>query len=106
MATNTLERIVGPTTPATGGAVLFTAAALTSYTIRTLLICSVDALPVVMRIGINGTADNDLIHPEVTIDAGGKAEFEGVIILEAGDTLDIDVDGDVTVSAHGLVQAP
>lgn len=104
--TNFLRRILGPTTPATGGAVLLTAAANTIYTIRTLLICSIDVDPVTMRIGINGTANNDLQHPEVVIDAGGKAEFEGVIIVANGDTLDIDVDGDVTVTAHGLVQEP
>lgn len=106
MATNTLERILGPQTPATGGAVLLTAAADTLYTIRTLLICSVDAGAVTMRLGIGGTADADLIHPEVSIDPGGKAEFEGVIQLKDTETLEIDVDGDVTVSAHGLVQAP
>lgn len=105
MATdNELLRILGPVTPATGGAILLTADADTRYTIRTLLICSVDADPVVMRIGINGTTDADLVHPEVTIDAGGKGEFEGVLQLADTETLEIDVDGDVTVSAHGLIQ--
>jgi hypothetical protein len=104
--TNTLVRIFGPVTPATGGDVLLTADADTLYTIRTLIIASVDASPVLMRLGINGTADADLVHPEVTIDAGGKGEFEGVIQLADGETLEIDVDGDVTVSAHGLVQSP
>jgi hypothetical protein len=104
--TNFLRRILGPTAPSTGGDVLLTADADTIYTIRTLLVVATDASPVTMRLGINGTADGDLQHPEVLIDAGGKAEFEGVIIVADGDTLEIDVDGDVTVTAHGLVQEP
>lgn len=101
-----LTRILGPTSPATGGAVLLTAAADTIYTIRTLLIVSFDTDPVAMRIGINGTTDAKLQHPEVAIDPGGLGEFEGVIIIADGDTLEIDVDGSVTVTAHGLVQTP
>jgi len=52
----------------------------------------------------DGNADTNYIMPEVTIQAGGWAEFDGVICMEAADTLKADASAatSITYTIHGL----
>lgn len=49
-------------------------------------------------------ADNNIILPAATIDAGGWGEFEGTILMEPGDRLYADCDQPtaVTITVYGL----
>lgn len=47
---------------------------------------------------------SDVILPAATIDAGGWGEFEGTIIINAGETFSakVDLGADVTITVYGL----
>lgn len=81
--------------------VLYTAPANSSVIIKHIRIVNGNATinrAVSLR---HGTAT---ILPAATIDAGGWGEFEGTIILNAGDTLSgqVDTGADVTITVYGM----
>lgn len=51
-----------------------------------------------------GDADENLILPQVTIDAGGWADFDGTITLSEGETLSAEGETNeaLSITVHGL----
>lgn len=85
---DTLSRLAGPLAiPAAAGAVLTCPAAHT-YTVKTIKIVNTDtASSHTFQLFIGGTAQANAVSPVFTIDAGGEAEWDGLMVLNAGDVM-------------------
>ena len=66
---------------------LLTVAANTTVIIRSMRAVNTTGTAATLKLFPDGTAAVNLILPFVTIAANGWAEFDGTIIMEAGDTL-------------------
>jgi hypothetical protein len=80
---------------------LYTAPANTSVIIKHIRV--VNNNPTINR-AVTLWHSGSLILPAATFDAGGWGEFEGTIILNAGETFSgrVDSGADVTISVYGL----
>lgn len=104
---DTLKRLIGPSQIAANTDTALTAVpAGKAWTILELTIVNTSANAVTFKLGIGGTSDAQLIDPAFSIDAGGKAEWSGKIMLAATEALHIlaSAANALTVTAHGLEQ--
>lgn len=92
-----LKRILGPVAVASGSSTLFTGTAGHTYSIKHMRIINTDPTNAkTILLGIGGVAAANQILPTVTIEAGGWAEWDGLITLTGTETLQ------ATASATGL----
>jgi hypothetical protein len=102
-----LERIIGPMNIPNGTSTLFTGTALHVYTYKEMTIVNETGGIITVSLSINGAAASDLILPSVPIDAGGWAEFSGLLVTTGVDTIDATADATgLTFTASGLEQTP
>lgn len=73
--------------PGTSAATLYTVPAATSTIVKHIRVANPTATDRTIKLWHDGTADAQVILPAVTVQAGGWAEFDGVILMEAADTL-------------------
>lgn len=101
-----LKRLFGPVAIASGASTLFTGTAAHTYTIKNIRVVNTD--PVNARtliLGIGGVAAANQILPQISIDAGGSAEFDGLLVLSGVETLQASASGTgLTITASGLDQ--
>jgi len=103
---DTLSRIAGPANLASGTSTVFTGTAAHVYTIRSIRIVNNTAAAVTVKLGICGVTDALLILPPTSIDAGGWAEFDGVIVLSGTETLQANTTATgTTITVAGLDQS-
>mgnify|MGYP003329154190 FL=1 len=103
---DTLSRIAGPANLASGTSTVFTGTAAHVYTIRSIRIVNNTAAAVTVKLGIGGVTDALLILPPTSIDAGGWAEFDGVIVLSGTETLQANTTATgTTITVAGLDQS-
>lgn len=88
----------------TGVTSVYTAPALTSVIVRHMRAVNTNVSGITLKMWHTGTTDADVILPAVSIDAGGWAEFEGTIILEAGEQLYAQASSatSITLTLYGL----
>lgn len=92
-----LSRIVGPAAIASGSSTIFTGTTAHVYSIKSIRVVNTDAANAkTLLLGIGGVAAANQILPTITIDAGGWAEWDGLITLTGTETLQ------ATASATGL----
>ncbi len=82
---------------------LYTVPAATEAIIKHIRAVNTTAGAVTVKLWHDGTADVNLILPEVEIEAGAWGEFDGAILMETGDTLvgQSDTATAVTVTVYG-----
>lgn len=83
---------------------LYTVPSATQTLIKAIKIVNTDTSNRTATLWHDGTAAENLILPECTIAAGGWAEFDGVIAMEAADTLsgEASTGSKVTVTVYGV----
>lgn len=103
---DTLSRIVGPVNAASGTSTIFTGTAAHTYTIRSIRMVNTTSAAITVKLGIGGVTDALLILPATSIDAGGWAEFDGVLVLSGTETLQANTTATgVTITVAGLDQS-
>jgi hypothetical protein len=103
---DTLSRIVGPVNLASGTSTVFTGTAAHTYTLRSIRVVNPTAAAVTVKLGIGGVTDALLVLPATSIDAGGWAEFDGVLVLSGTETLQANTTATgTTITVSGLDQS-
>jgi len=107
---DTLDRLFGPANLASGYSAAFTGTAAHIYTIKTIHIVNPTAAAITVKLAIEATsgaqADSELILPTATIEAGGFAHYDGLIIMEGTEVLTATTSATgLTISGHGLDQS-
>lgn len=102
-----LKRILGPVAIANGTSTLFTGTAAHVYTIKNIRVVNTDAVNArTLTLGIGGVAAANQILQPVSIDAGGSAEFDGLLVLTGAETLQATASGTgLTITVSGLDQS-
>ena len=101
-----LSRIVGPVNLASGTSTVFTGTAAHTYTIRSIRVVNATPAAVTVKLGIGGVTDALLVLPATSIDAGGWAEFDGVLVLSGTETLQANTTATgTTITVAGLDQS-
>lgn len=104
--TDTLATLAGPTAVGAGNTTLFTVPASQVWTVKTILIINLNAATRTVRLGVNGTADADLITAPVALAQNEQAVGDFVLSFAAADDLRVNSDGaGVTVTISGLKQS-
>ena len=103
---DTLVRLLGPTNIPEGNSILFTGLQGHIYTIKNILVTNNTVSPISLSLGVNGLENSNLILPNASIDAGGWADGDGLLVLANTDTLQAssDLDG-LAITISGLDQA-
>ena len=83
---------------------LYTVPSSTQTIVKSIRVVNTDSSARTAKLWHDGTADANVILPACSISAGGWGEFDGVITLEAADTLSgqASVASKVTVTIYGL----
>lgn len=108
---DTLSRIVGPVNMASGLSTVFTGTTAHTYTIKQITVVNNTAADITVKLGIQAVtadplADADLFLPTATIDAGGMATFDGLLVLSGTEKLRAHTSATgLTISVHGLDQS-
>jgi hypothetical protein len=98
-----LSRIYGPANVPSGDNTAFTVTSTHTYAVRSIRIVNNSSGAISIRVGINGSADANLIIPYIAIAAGQTYHDDGLVILASGDTLDTHTSATgLTISLHGL----
>jgi hypothetical protein len=102
-----LKRIVGPSAVASGTSTLFTGTAGHTYSIKHIRIINTDSANAkTIVLGIGGVAAANQILPTVTIEAGGWAEWDGLLTMEGTETLQANASATgLTITVSGLDQS-
>lgn len=101
-----LSRIVGPVNVASGTSTLFTGTAAHTYSIKSIRIVNNTAAAITIKLGIGGVADANLILPPEPIDAGGFAEWDGLLTMTGTETLQANASASgMTITVSGLDQS-
>jgi hypothetical protein len=86
--TDVLKRLAGPLAVPTAAGAVLTCPAAHTYTVKTVKIVNTDTVnSKTFQLFIGGTAQTNSITPVFTIDAGGEAEWDGLLILNASDVM-------------------
>jgi hypothetical protein len=106
---DTLKRIVGPANVGSGTTTLFTGTAAHVYTIKGMTLVNPTGAAIVVKMGVQATAgtlnDADLILPSCTIDPGGMAEWDGLLVLTGTEVIRANASASgLTFTASGLDQ--
>lgn len=102
---DTLSRIVGPVNIANGTSTIFTGTAAHVYTIKHIVLVNTTGAAISITLGIGGVAAANQILPSTSIDAGGQAEFDGLLVLSGTETLQAVASATgVTITVAGLDQ--
>lgn len=105
--TDTLSRVIGPVNVGSGSSTIFTGTTGHVYTLKKFKIVNNTAAAIQIKLGIGGTADANLITPNMTIAAGGFALGEEIEVLTGVETLQaVTSASGLTFSASGLDQGP
>jgi hypothetical protein len=103
---NVMERIVGPVDVANGTTTIFTGTTAHTYTIRTMCLVNNTAGSITISLGVNGTANANLVLPATPILAGCRMEWGGFLILAGTETIQaITTANGLTLTASGLDQS-
>ena len=99
----TYKKLAQGQLPSSAGT-LYTVPANTSTIVKHIRIVNTDSSARTARLYHDGTTDATTILPAVSIEAGGWAEFEGTIVMEAADTLSGlgSVASQVTYTVYGM----
>jgi len=99
----TYKKLAQGQLPATVGT-LYTVPASTTAIVKYITLTNNTAGAQTAQLFHDGTAAAQSILPAISIAAGGWAEFEGTIIMEAADTLSGDSDAatSITYTVYGL----
>ena len=83
---------------------IYTAPTSTSTIIKEISLVNFTLSNVNATIWDGGNADNNIILPPTSIDAGGHGEFNGVYFLEAGDVLkaQASASASITMTVYGV----
>lgn len=83
---------------------LYTVPGSTQAIVKHISVVNYSASACTIKMWHDGTANSNLILPPVSIDAGGFAEFEGEIVMEAADTLKAEggAASSITITLHGV----
>lgn len=101
-----LSRLAGPANIASGTSTVFTGTTAHTYTIKHIRIVNPTVGNVIIKLGIGGVADANLILPAASIDAGGFAEFDGLIVMAGTETLQANASATgMTITVAGLDQS-
>ena len=102
---DTLKRITGPQNIASGTSTLFTGTAAHIYTFKHMIIVNNTAGAITVKLGVGGVTDALLFLPSSVIDAGGFAEFNGLLITSGTETIQANASASgLTFTASGLDQ--
>lgn len=90
--------------PGTSATTLYTVPAATQAIVKHIRIVNNDTSARTIKLWHDGTADANVILPATPVRAGGWAEFDGTITLEASDSFSgqASVASTVTVTIYGL----
>jgi len=102
-----LKRLLGPVAIANGTSTLLTVTAAHTYTIKNIRVVNTDASNTrTLVLGIGGVAAANQIVPTLSLGPGESAEFDGLLVLAAGETLQANASGTgLTITASGLDQS-
>lgn len=101
-----LSRIVGPVNVANSTSTIFTGTAAHTYTIKHISLVNNTTGAISISLGINGTANANLVMPTIPIGAGEYAEFDGMVVLSGTDTLQATTTATgLTITVSGLDQS-
>lgn len=101
-----LSRLAGPANVASGTSTVFTGTAAHTYSIKSIRIVNNTAAAITIKLGIGGVADVNLILPPEPIDAGGFAEWDGLLTLSGVETLQANASATgLTITVSGLDQS-
>lgn len=101
-----LARIVGPANIANGTSTVFTGTTAHVYTIKNIKLVNTTGSPISITLGIGGVGAAAQILPPAVIDAGGFAEFDGLLVLTGTETLQaVATATGVTITVSGLDQS-
>ena len=100
-----LVRIFGPVAIPEGDSIVFTGTRGHIYTIKHIVVANNTSGAISIALGINGLDNQHIILPSSSIDAGGWAEYDGLLVLANTDTFQAttSLDG-LTITASGLDQ--
>lgn len=102
---DTLKRIAGPVNIPSGTNTLFTGTTAHIYTFKHMTILNNTAGAISVKLGVNGVTDALLFLPYATIEAGGMAEFNGLLITSGTETIQANASASgLTFTASGLDQ--
>lgn len=84
--------------------VIYTVPAATQTIVKHIRVSNPTANDATLKLWHDGNANVNIILPPATILAGGWAEFDGVITMEAGDTLQAlgGTNNALTITVYGL----
>lgn len=90
--------------PGTSATTLYTVPSATQAIVKHIRVVNTDSTARTIKFWHDGNSDERVILPATSIRAGGWAEFDGTITLEASDTLSAQasVGSKVTVTIYGL----
>ena len=99
----TYKKLAQGQLPSSAGTI-YTVPSGTSTIIKHIRLVNTDSSARTARLYHDGTTDATTILPAASIEAGGRAEFEGTIVMEAADTLAGlgSVASQVTYTIYGL----
>ena len=94
-----LAQVVLGTTPST----LYTVPGATEAIVKHIRMVNTSGSDTTVKLWHDGSADGNVILPAVTVKAGGWAEFDGALLMEAADTLQGEAGAvtSITVTAYG-----
>lgn len=106
---DTLKRVFGPANIASGESTVFTGTAAHVYTIKHISIVNATTADITIELAIQAAAgavlDSQLILPTSTIEAGGFANFDGLVILTGTEVIRATTSATgLTITGHGLDQ--
>ena len=83
---------------------LYTVPSLTQTIIKHMSLVNTSAGAVTIRLWHDGSANGNAILPPVSLGAGEFGEFDGDVVMEAGDTLYAQAGSAnaITLTAHGM----
>lgn len=106
---DTLKRIFGPANIASGTSTVFAGTAAHTYTFKHISVVNDSGAAITVKMGIQAVAgalaDSDLFLPLTTIEAGGMANFDGMMVMSGTEVIRAETSASgLTISGHGLDQ--
>ena len=88
----------------TSATAVYTVPSATDTIIKSIRIANTTANSTTVKLWNGGSGDANVILPAVTIDAGGFAEFDGTLTMNAADTLHAQAGANstLTMSVYGV----
>lgn len=105
MSTDTLSRFVGPADVGNGTTTVYTVPSSHTQTIKNIRIVNATSGSISIALGIGGVANANLVLPSTALGAGESCEFDGVLTLASGETVQASTSADgLTITISGMDQ--